>query len=373
MNLGIESELKVYQIDFEGLPPGSYFLMGESAASYKKIFIGATGSYHFVTEQPFSYVAIPAKAGDRFIEYSGNFNFGYKGWVKSSFDLISKVQILDKVGHQFIGNSYIFRGEKNIMQYLTDIKHSVLAVKYLKFYPREIRPLYVDEANQIFYLTEEDSAHGGTPYTISEIFEHLDRMHLYKLYHVRGSKILDPNKTYEDLYLDIPHEDYYLDQSFRETPEYLMENRRYVYIDPYQYYWKKVHGRLENENDWDICRVTSFNDMELYNVLINDHTINMYDVFSRTYHGLEDIETLEIGPGVLLDMGYQLQESTYNFEEEDPIFKERYKDLYGSKGLRKKYIKEHQKLIAINDQVDSLLTEFNLLQENYLQELESKV
>jgi len=50
MNLGIESELKVYQLTFEGMAPGSYFLVGESPISCNRIFIGATGSYHFTTD-----------------------------------------------------------------------------------------------------------------------------------------------------------------------------------------------------------------------------------------------------------------------------------------------------------------------------------
>ncbi|MDD7753768.1 MAG: hypothetical protein PUJ51_04585 [Clostridiales bacterium] len=209
MNLGIESVLEVYSIDFEGLAPGSYFLAGESELACQKIFIGSTGSYHYVTENPYTYIAIPAKIGNRFIEYSGNFNFGYKGWVKSSFDLITDVKIIDVVSHQFIGDAYAQRkGEANIISDLTDIKHSVLAVKYIKLFPREIHPLYYDPANDFYYLTEKDLAHGGTHYTPEELSAQLNMLHLYKLYYVRGSA---PGTNYDDSYLDIKNEDYYLD------------------------------------------------------------------------------------------------------------------------------------------------------------------
>lgn len=371
MNLGIESVLDVYSIDFEGLTPGSYFLAGASELSCQKIFIGSTGSYHYVAERPYTYVAIPAKIGDKVIEYSGSFNFGYKGWVKSSFDLITNVKIIDVVSHQFIGNAYLRRkGNINILDDLTDIKHSVLAVKYIKLFPREIRPLYYDPANDFYYLTEKDLEHGGIHYTAENLYEQLNMLHLYKLYYVRG---LGPDKNYEDSYLDIKNEDYYLDQSFKETPEFIVENRQYVYIDPYMYYWRKINNRLYPGEDITHCKVFSINDMELYNVTIGNDTINMYDVFYNVYHGFEEVQYISNGPGVLMELGYQMQESTYNFELEDPVLRSRYTKLYGSKGKLKNYIKERQKLNTSTETVEALLTEFRILEEDYINQLTDKI
>lgn len=370
MNLGIESVLEVHSIDFEGLTPGSYFLAGESELSCQKIFIGSTGSYHYVTERPYTYVAIPAKIGGRVIEYSGSFNFGYKGWVKSSFDLITDVKIIDVVGQQFIGNAYTRKGEKNILDYLSDIKHSVLAIKYIKLFPREIRPLYYDPVNDFYYLTEKDLAHGGIHYTAENLCEQLNMLHLYKLYYARG---LGPGKNYEDSYLDIENEDYYLDQSFKETPEFIMENRQYVYIDPYMYYWRKINNRLYPEENVTHCKVFSTNDMGLYNVTIGNDTINMYDVFYNVYHGFEEVQYISNGPGVLMELGYQMQESTYNFELEDPVLHARYVELYGTKGKLKNYIKERQKLDTSTETVNALLTEFRALEEDYINQLTNKI
>lgn len=361
MNLGIESVLDVHSIDFEGLTPGSYFLAGESELSCQKIFIGSTGSYHYVTEIPYTYVAIPAKIGNRVIEYSGSFNFGYKGWVKSSFDLITDVRIIDVVGQQFIGNAYLRKDKKNILDYLADIKHSVLAVKYIKLFPREIRPLYYDEINNFYYLTEKDVEHGGIHYTEDNLFEQLDMLHLYKLYRVR--------KTYHD----INNEDYYLDQSFKETPEYIMQGRHYVYIDPYMYYWRKINNRLFEGENVTHCKVTGVNDMSLYNVTIGNDTINMYDVFYNVYHGFEEVQYISNGPGVLMELGYQMQESTYNFELEDPVLHARYVELYGSKGKLKNYIKERQKLDTSTETVNALLAEFRALEEDYINQLTDKI
>ena len=59
--------------------------------------------------------------------------------------------------------------KKNILDYLTDIKHSVLAIKYIKLYPREIHPLYFDEANNLYYLTEKDANNGGIAYEAKDL------------------------------------------------------------------------------------------------------------------------------------------------------------------------------------------------------------
>lgn len=361
MNLGIESVLDVYSLDFEGMTPGSYFLVGSSSSNCQKIFIGSTGSYHYVTEDPYLYVAIPAKIGGRTIEYSGSLNFGYKGWVKSSFDLITEVKIIDVVGQQFIGNAYATKGQNNILDYLTDIKHSVLAMKYIKLFPREIRPLYFDEQNDFYYLTEKDISHGGIHYTPETLFEQLNMMYLYKLYRVRTQ------------YEDIRNEDYYLDQSFKETPEHITQNRHYVYIDPYAYYWRKVNNRLDGIANVTDCKITSSNDMNLYDVTIDGNTINMYDVFSNVYHGMEDIQQISNGPGVLMELGYQMQESTYNFEQEDPVLRSRYVELYGSQGKLKAYTDECKKLDTTTENVNALLADFRLFEEDYINQLTDKI
>lgn len=320
MNLGVNTELAVYTLDFEGMMPGSYFLLGEGPTSSTKIYIGATGSYHFVSEIPYSYIAIPAprsktkdasgnyplltdfNAENYSIDEFSSLTFGYKGWVKSSFDLITKVQIVDQACHQFIGNAQTILKSDNIMEYLTNIKESVLTVKYIKLFPREIKPLYFDKENNLFYLTEKDSAHGGIGYTSSSLLNVVDKLALYKIYEVR------------EKYYDVDNEDYYLDQSYAETPEYIVNGAYYQYYDPMRSYVGKE--RYKNG-----AFINAINDMELYNVIINNDSTNMFEVFSRTYRGINDVTYLSIGPGVIMEMGYQLQVSTYNFESENYILR----------------------------------------------------
>ena len=384
MNLGINTELAVYTLDFEGMTPGSYFLLGEGPTASTKFYIGVTGSYHFVSEIPYSYVAIPAprsktkdasgnyplitdfNAENYSIDEFSSLTFGYKGWVKSSFDLITNVQIVDQACHQFIGNAQTILKSNNIMDYLTNIKESVLTVKYIKLFPREIKPLYFDEANNLFYLTEKDSAHGGTSYTTSSLLSAVDKLALYKVYRVR------------EKYYNVNNEDYYLDQSYAETPEYIVNNAYYLYYDPMRSHvgeeWYKTGAFIK-----------SINDMELYNVTINNDSTNMFEVFSRTYRGINDVDYLSIGPGVIMEMGYQLQVSTYNFESEDYVLRNIKNNL--DKQVQeyfnlKKTIPDIKNLSTENAlvvskehaiKIDDKLKEIKRMREHYLFDLEAKV
>ena len=359
-NLGIETEVSVYTINFEGLAPGSLFYVGKSPSDYTTIYIGATGSYQFVTEEPYQYIAIPAKNAltEKFIDYSGSLTFGYKGWVKSSFDLIVDVDIQDQAGQRFVGNAYqSLNDQDNIMDFLTTIKDSVLITKYIKLYPREIKPLYYDEANKLYYLTENDEAHGGKPYTKDTLFDALDLLSLYKLYKVRTT------------YYDVNNEGYYLDKSYKETPEYIINNRYYAYIDPAHYYWCYINGCLDYDFTEKIIR--SVSDMELYNVSINNDTINMYDVFSTTHRGVNEIDYLSIGPGVIMDMGYQMQTSTYNFETEDPVFRTLKSEV---EKLFSEYIKKQQAIDGVTSKdIVEAFREYKIHKHFYLNRLRDKV
>lgn len=366
MNLGVNTELAVYTLDFEGMTPGSYFLLGEGPTASTKFYIGVTGSYHFVSEIPYSYVAIPAprskvkdasgkyplitdfNAENYSINESSSLTFGYKGWVKSSFDLITNVQIIDQACHQFIGNAQTILKSNNIMDYLTNIKESVLTVKYIKLFPREIKPLYFDEVNNLFYLTEKDSAHGGTSYTTSSLLSVVDKLALYKIYRVR------------EKYYDVNNEDYYLDQSYAETPEYIVNNAYYLYYDP-------MRSHMGEERYKTGAFIKSVNDMELYNVTINNDSTNMFEVFSRTYRGINDVNYLSIGPGVIMEMGYQLQVSTYNFETENYV-------LRNAKNNLDKQVKEYFKLRETIPDIKKLNTENALIvSKEHAKKIEDKL
>ena len=289
--LGIQNELDFYSIDLEGMIPGQKFLLGKDFENSQQFYIGVTGSYHYRSDEPKSYIAIPAyEPGTKdFIQYEGFLTFSYKSSVKSDFDLVTNVQIVDVVDRQFIGNAYELNGKKNIINYLTNIKDSILDMSTIKLQSRVIKPLYCNVEKTTFYLTEE--AQNG--YSQTDILDQLEPFILYKLYNPREE------------YLNIENEDYYLDVSFKETPP-IIEDNLYVYLDPSRSKYNFGAGILKAAKD-----------MDLYNVNINNDSINMYDVSYRTFSGFDGISTLSIGPGVIASLTYQKQSCDYNFERED--------------------------------------------------------
>lgn len=353
-NLGVETYFPVYSLDFEGMDPGSYFLVGNSESDSTKIFIGVTGAYHFVSEVPFNYVGIPTKrvSGQSTyeIEYNGSLTFGYKGWVKSSFDLITQVQIINHPCHRFIGNGYSIYEGKNIMDYINNVKDSILAVKYIKLFSRDIRALYYDGVSS-YYLTEKDKNHGGKPYTYLELLDVVDKFSLYKIYKVR------------EVYHDVKNEDYYLDKSYAETPEYIVDDTHYLYYDPMLAYEK---GNTVNGE----ALIKSINDMGLYNVSINEDETNMFEVFSLSYHDLQDVSYLSIGPGVIMDIGYEMQRSTYNFEQEDSYLHSLNLELEQS---QIEYFNARKTIGNSLSSINKLYREFKAEQRFYLSELEMRV
>ena len=375
-NLGIEQVFPVYSIDLEGLDPGSYFLLGNSEADSKKIFIGATGSYHFVSEIPFGYIGIPATKvigqTTHYLNYEGSLTFGYKGWVKSSFDLITQVQIINQPGHRFIGNAYSIYKNDNIIDYINNIKDTILVVKYMKLYSREIKPLYYDGVSN-YYLTEKDQNHGGIPYTYFDLLNVVDKFSLYKIYYARGAKLKE-NQTYDDTYKDINNEDYYLDKSYAETPEYIVNGTHYLYYDP-------MLAAEKGNKELNEAFIRSVNDMELYNVNINNDITNMFEVFTRVYHGIEDVSYLSIGPGVIIDIGYDMQRSTYNFEQEDSYLSQLRQEL---ENLQNEYFAVRRTVLSTSSEYANIIATYPALinekyqafkakQRFYLRELEMRV
>ena len=72
--------------------PGTYFLLGDSAETAKKIYVGTTGSYLVKSEKPYDYVGIPETDEDgNPIQWEGLITYGYKAQVVSIFDLITNV------------------------------------------------------------------------------------------------------------------------------------------------------------------------------------------------------------------------------------------------------------------------------------------
>lgn len=351
---GVITSIPFYSFNIEGLDPGSCFYIGESVEKYDTIYVGVTGSYQFTSETPIQYLALPsAHILNNTVQdpvYEGFCTFGYKNWVKSDFDLISNIQTISRAGQQFIGNAYRVYGTDNIIDNLENVKDSGVKVKYIKLYPREIKSIYYDGINK-FYLIEKDEAHGGIGYTDVSILNEIDRTALYKVYLVR------------DKYFNLNNEDYYLDKSYKETPAYLT-NEMFTYFDPMIILEK-------NTIEINQALITAKEDKDLFEVSINEDTTNMFEVFSRTYRGLEDITYLTIGPGVIMEIGYDFQRITYSIEREDPTLYQLSQELEQQRTL---YLNERKVWDRNNSTVvDREYKKYKTLYRNYIARLNIKV
>jgi len=71
-----------------------------------------------------------------------------------------------------------------------------------------------------------------------------------------------------------------------------------------------------------------------------------------------------------MDIGYQMQESTYNFETQDPLLSNRRQEVETAK---ERYVEERKKLTTTNSIILPMATDYHVLNEVYLHELEEKV
>ena len=305
-NYGEYTQRPVYYLQVTEMQPGTYFLLGDSEDNATRIYIGATGSYEINTNHPYDYVAIPEKdeAGNP-VQWEGQITYGYKSQVTSLFDLITNVIIDDVPCYRVIGET----GD-SVLSSLQDIKTSILAVRYVKFNIRGHYPLYVDSSfgtgeiedwDKVFYTDSNNSTYYNNtiPNPVGDLtgladitvkIEDLDKWNLYKLYRRRSDYSSwtvtdnpkgDPNPTGEGYYVD-------------KNGEYFTPFTGYYY-DPMSHVLVPEEGVFE--------------------ININGETMDLSESESFFISGIENFDILKAGAGIITDIGYQSQTSTYSFEE----------------------------------------------------------
>jgi hypothetical protein len=58
--------------------------------------------------------------------------------------------------------------------------------------------------------------------------------------------------------------------------------------------------------DSNLGLIKSINDISLYDVNINNDFTNMFEVMYLNYHTIDEVNYLSIGPGVIMDIGYEM-------------------------------------------------------------------
>ena len=307
-NYGEMTLRPVYHINVSEMMPGTYFLVGESEENCQKIYIGTTGAYEINVTEPYAYVAIPEKdeMGNP-VEWTGQITYGYKSQVTSLFDLITNVTINDIPCHRIMG----YTGD-SVLGELQDIKNTILAIKYVNFSLRNVMPLYVDENE--FDMNDPSTWHMYADSNVKDYYYHSQKYPFNPIIE-QGESVVPVNlddlaewNLYEiffrrkrawDLGVFVPGEDYYFDKEFDKKDPYMSmrpagKTARCFY-DP-------ITKNIYKDNG------------DIFTINVNGEVADLSETERFKVTGIETYDILKAGPGVITDIGYQIQTSTYSFE-----------------------------------------------------------
>lgn len=121
-----------YEIKFEDIMPGAIVrLRNQSQSTYTTVAIGATGAFNYSSPNDLIVsVQIPGDA-----RYQGQMTYRYKSGIDNSFQSVASVEIQAVPLAQFIGE------HENVLDELTDIKHDISAVRFIRFRRTEPRKM----------------------------------------------------------------------------------------------------------------------------------------------------------------------------------------------------------------------------------------
>lgn len=303
-NYGENTLRPVYYLEVTEMMPGTYFLLGDSAEDAKKIYVGTTGAYLVKSEKPYNYVGIPETDDNgNPIQWDGLMTYGYKAQVTSIFDLITNVQIDDIPCHRIIG----YTGD-SLLDSLQDIKTTILAIRYVNFSVRGHYPVYVNKDTFIpdspetweFYADSNNAAYYGNTleYPLNSStddnaerildLDKLDKWNLYKIYRRR--------EDYSSWTLQDNHGD------FNPTGEGYYVDRNGDYFTPFTgYYYDPISNIVVPDEG-------------VFSVEVNGEVANLSETEKLSVSGIENYTSLKAGAGIVTDIGYQSQTSTYSFE-----------------------------------------------------------
>ena len=303
----------VYRVSVSDMTPGTYFLMGDSETTAKRYYIGTTGGYEFSSETPYNYLGIP-KTDDlgNEIQWEGSITYGFKTQVASLFDLITNVQIDDIPCIRLFGAQEIFMPNKRTLNKYTDledIKTSILFVKYVRFYNREYYPIYVDKdsfdpniySTWKFYIDSHNNNYYKNALMQDEYlsnwdsetpidYTQLNQWNLYKILYRRQDSFTGAGEGYAE------------DREKKEESGY--------YFDP-----------ASNQVIKD--------DGEVFYVNVNGEKADLSESNELMITDINSFKILKTGAGIITDIGYQSQTSTYNFEYQNydvAVLKQTYED-----------------------------------------------
>lgn len=267
--IGFSSNIQAHQLKITEATPGTIITFEFRDGNYQKIQIGNTGTYNLQIDDPYVQNIYCDTWDDMKISY-----LYYFDKATDSFNYIKKINLKDEV-RQFIGPDF----NTNLVTIISDeVKRELGNFIYLRISKRSITPVY-QRNNQYYLRLEKEDDWGettpptGTPIKIDCIPENGDTgpTNYYCF------KPLSENYLLSSLYYD------------KDANKYIKWNGNNYEV------WDNVdfNFKIEQNNESQNYNISSSGNYEIRN--------------------LENVTTLQVGNGLIVDMVYRIRTKTYSF------------------------------------------------------------
>ena len=285
--VAINNNRVMYSIKVQDCVPGTIIRIDDN-----EIMIGATGTY--MAESIDGFNSIMIKPADFYIEpvsssdpnydeatLRNNYSYpiitySYQTKAVSVFGTITKVEIQDVPLHQFIGSS----SPINILTTLSDTQSTVSSLGLIRFRKKDIYQVFVDcEKPEDFIMTRS-----YTYYEDERLSKQIDMNKISKvaIYQIRCKR---------SDYRDYNQEGYYTDRTMEV-------------LAPFTDYF--LDGNTKT-----VHRITD----DLFQVILNDsERIDLTEILRYDVQDISAVTSVKLNQGVLADVSYSKQTSTYHFE-----------------------------------------------------------
>lgn len=272
--ISVNSSRKCYSIKIQDCMPGTIFRIDGN-----EIMIGATGAYMVKSENGFSSVEIkPSDFQDNPYSFP-ILTYSYQTKAISVFGVISDINIIDVPIQQWIGK----KERLNILDNIKDIRTTISSLELIRFKKKDIGQVYVDCSKPHLFDINVQYKYYIDENLTEEI--KLDSLSKINLYQIRCKR-----SDYRDYY----QEGYYID------------NQNEIFA-PFTNY-------ILDGNTKQIYPITD----DLFTIILNnDSEIDLTEIEKFEVQDVNAISSIIINLGIIAEIGYSKQISSYYFEDDN--------------------------------------------------------
>lgn len=322
------NDYSAYHISFTEMRQGDYFGLSsdEGIDSFK---VGATGSYMVNVKTPVSAIYIKKQEN-----VQGYLTYGYKTRATNTFEQITDMSSKDYPAVQFIGNKVLNNDlNHNLLDTLGDIRTTVLHYYYIRFFKRELRTLFVEYPS------------GGYS-TLEQLRDYLKNVDCF----YSDGEGVDGSRIWREFLLK--EDDFNLYEiRFLRSPNTISYAGELYYIDKDNNKYRPKTGFV-----LDCAAQAVLNqDSSLFTIRANGEYLSIEETEELVLPKDFEPKDIGFGAGVVCELGYQTQITTYNFESTNETVKyakEKYEKSLAT------YLKNREKSTVSYDSTEQLYQQY---------------